>query len=281
MTRPAPSPLAQLPAERRAALLEAAPNFRDAGGWATSRGSMRVGVIYRTDQLTRLPESAQTALTHLDVTTVFDLRTEAERTPAPDDLPTTIAVHVADVLADRPESGAAQVAVLGASLAGGDKNAITAINAAIGGGKAAEFMVETYRDFIRLPSANRAYGAFLRGVAHSTSAVAFHCTAGKDRTGWAAAITQKFAGADDASIRSDYLASNERTRALFAPLLDEFAAVGGDASALATVMEVDTDYLEAAFALMVSSYDDLDTYLRRGLGLTDDDLVALQRRLVG
>ena len=277
---PDQSPLERLAPQHRDALLGAAPNFRDAGGWAAAGGTMRVGVVYRTDQLVRLPAAAQTALTHLDVSAVFDLRTEAERTPAPDDLPSSIALHIADVLADRPDGGAAQVAALGTALAGGDSGAMATINAAIGGGKATDFMVETYRDFIRLPSAHRAYATFLRGVAYSSSAVAFHCTAGKDRTGWAAAVTQMFAGVDDTSIRSDYLASNERTRAMFTPMLEAFAAAGGDADALATVMEVHTDHLEAAVTLMTSTYGDLACYLRHGLGLGAPDLTALYTRLV-
>ena len=278
---PAASPLARLAPAHRDALLNAAPNFRDVGGRETARGQMRVGVLYRTDQLVRMPAAAQVALTHLDVTVIFDLRTEIERTPAPDDVPGSIAVHVADVLADRPEGGAAQVAALGSALAGGDSSAMATINAAIGGGQASDFMVETYRDFIRLPSANQAYSAFLQGVAYGSSAVAFHCTAGKDRTGWAAAITQMFAGVDEEGIRSDYLASNELTHAVFTPMLEAFGAAGGDAEALATVMTVHIDYLEAAVSLMLSTYGDLETYLHRGLGLDDDDLSALHQRLVG
>lgn len=278
---PASSPLDQLSVEHRDALLGAAPNFRDVGGWPTVSATMRTGVMYRTDHLASLPAAAQTALTHLEVTEVYDLRTDAERTPAPDALPSTIALQIADVLADRPDSGAAQVAALGAALAGGDGTAMATINAAIGDGKAADFMIETYRDFIRLPSANQAYASFLRGVAHGSSAIAFHCTAGKDRTGWAAAITQMFVGVDDAIIIREYLASNELTSAMFTPMLAAFRTAGGDAESLATVMQVRSEYLEAAVSLMTSTYGDVEGYLRQGLGLQDEDLAALQHRLVG
>ena len=85
-------------------------------------------------------------------------------------------------------------------------------------------MRDTYRDFVRLPSAHAAYRSVLRGVAGGEGAVAFHCTAGKDRTGWGAAIMQLFAGVDPHTVMTDYLASSERTLAQYQPALEGFGA---------------------------------------------------------
>ena len=40
----------------------------------------------------------------------------------------------------------------------------------------------------------------------------FHCTAGKDRTGFAAAITLRLLGVPEETILEDYLLSNDYTR---------------------------------------------------------------------
>lgn len=74
---------------------------------------MAAGVLYRTGQLVDLSPLAESALTKLDIGAVYDLRTDAERQPKPDTLPAHIALVIADVLADAPESGATAVAALG------------------------------------------------------------------------------------------------------------------------------------------------------------------------
>ena len=78
-------------------------------------------------------------------------------------------------------------------------------------------MHEAYRDFIRLDSANAAYREFATGVANGQGAIAFHCTAGKDRTGWGAAMLQLFVGVDTDAVVAHYLESSARTSAEFAP----------------------------------------------------------------
>ena len=273
-----PRPLDDLPRSQLGALLAAAPNFRDAGGFMTPAGRrMRPGVLYRTGQLVDLSPEAETALTSLGISAVYDLRTEGEREPKPDNLPAEIALVCADVLADAPESGATAVATLGGKAG---NVSISQVNEMIGGGKAIALMRDTYRDFVRLPSAHAAYRSVLRGVAGGEGAVAFHCTAGKDRTGWGAAIMQLFAGVDPSTVMTDYLASSERTLAQYQPALEGFERAGGDADALRHLVDVYPEYLETAIDLMTSTYGDLEGYLVEGVGLSRVDLAALESRLI-
>jgi protein-tyrosine phosphatase len=271
--------LANLPEELRTALLAAAPNFREAGGLATSDGrTLRTGVVYRTGQLAGLPPLAEQALTALNVVDVYDLRTDAERDPRPDTLPEHIALVVANVLADDPGSGATAVAAL--SNAGGGPPSAQAINDALGGGKSRAMMLETYQDFVRLSSAQAAYRSFVTGVAASTGAVAVHCTAGKDRTGWAAALLQLSAGVDEATVVEQYLASNGPIKTQFGPLLAQAAAAGVDAGALEALVYVEADYLDAASSLMTTTYGGIEGYLEKGLGLRSSEIDALHARLL-
>jgi protein-tyrosine phosphatase len=237
--------LTDLPVDQRTALLAAAPNFRDAGGLDAGRGrDLRSGTFFRTGQLVAMDAAAQAALTSLGIARVFDLRTEAERVGGPDTLPLHVELVIADVLADTPHSGATAVAALGNSRGRGFP--VDEIDAVIGGGRAKDLMIDTYRDFIQLPSANAAYRALVSSVIHDSGAVAFHCTAGKDRTGWAAALLQMVAGVDETAVMADYLASNARTAAQYGPVVDAFGAAGGDAAALRCRVDVDEDDLEAA-----------------------------------
>ena len=273
------SALDALSEPQRTALKTAAPNFRDAGGLTTSSGrGTRANSLFRTGQLANLPADAEIALTALGILGVYDLRTKAERTPKPDTLPDHIQLVVADVLADSPTGGATALAAL--SSHDGHPPSVEEVNALIGGGKARELMHEAYRDFIRLDSANAAYREFATGVANGQGAIAFHCTAGKDRTGWGAAMLQLLVGVDTDAVVAHYLESSARTSAEFAPLVELFTSAGGDGDALRDLVDVEPDYLQTAIDLMSSTYGDIEGYFVNGLGLADHDLTALEARLL-
>ncbi|NED69939.1 tyrosine-protein phosphatase, partial [Streptomyces sp. SID10244] len=81
----------------------------------------------------------------------------------------------------------------------------------LSGPKARELIAGTYRQMITLPSALRAYRAFHRGLlGEHESPSLFHCTTGKDRTGWAAASLLTLLGVSTDDVYQDYLLTNER-----------------------------------------------------------------------
>lgn len=270
--------LAGLSDAQNAALLAAAPNFRDVGGFQTSsRRTLRAGRLFRAGELGGLSDEGEAAFSALGIADVYDLRTESERTRRPDRLPSHVELVIADVLGDAPNSGAAAFAPI---LQGSKSMSIDAVNAAIGGGKGRDLMLGTYRDFLILDSANASYRRFVTGVATGEGAIAFHCTAGKDRTGWAAAILQLFAGVDHATVMAQYLLSNERTGTAFGAIVAAFGKAGGDQGSLQTMVDVHPEYLDAGLTSMAERYGDIEGYFRRGLGLGDDDLQALSQRLL-
>lgn len=255
------------------------PNFRDAGGLATDSGQvMRRGVVYRSAQLFGLTRAQEGELVALGVSEVYDLRTTAEVDHRPDSLPDSITLVVDDVLADRPHSAAAEVASIVNSHA--DRASVEQINAIVGDGRAKQLMIETYQHFVTLPSAHSAYRGLLSGIADGHGAAVIHCTAGKDRSGWGIALLQLVAGARMDDVMADYLLSNEPMRQAYGPMLEAFAAEGGDADSLAHMMLVEPDYINAAFTLMREQFGDLDGYLSTGLGLTRDGLDRLRSRLL-
>lgn len=252
------------------------PNFRDAGGLTT--GSLRPGLVYRSAQLSPLTDEDAARLLALDVRAVFDLRTADEVSHRPDTLPRGLDATVLDVLADRPHSGAAAVASL--VTAKQDQTTVEDVNDAVSDGRARDLMIETYRLLVSLPSAHSAYRTLLTSMAHGEGASVIHCTAGKDRTGWAIAVLQRLSGASMVDIVADYLASNSAMEDAYRPMLHSFAAAGGDAQSLSDMIFVRPEYLDAAVTLMRRVHGDLDGYLSNALQLAPGEVDLLRARLI-
>jgi protein-tyrosine phosphatase len=120
------------------------------------------------------------------------MRTQAERAKQPNQLPPGTEYVVLDILKDSSQAGAAQLlTVLG------DPKAAEAM---LGGGKAVALFEESYRELVSLPSALAGYLQFFSAIAGDAHTPAvFHCTTGKDRTGWAAASTLLLGGSNIAA----------------------------------------------------------------------------------
>jgi protein-tyrosine phosphatase len=141
-------------------------------------------------------------------------------------------------------------------------------------------MQGTYRDLVVGGSARTGYAAFVRAVLAAEGApVLVHCTAGKDRTGWATTLLLLAAGVDDAQVRTEYLAVNPAVRRAFAPILERYVASGGAAEVLAPMLEVRPEYLAAALEQVELEYGGFPGYLRDGLGLDDDEVRDLRALL--
>jgi protein-tyrosine phosphatase len=113
-------------------------------------------------------------------------------------------------------------------------------------------------------------------------AVYFHCTAGKDRTGFATALVLLALGAERGLIMEDYLLSNRYRAQENQRLLAQFQAQAPDKTAaeILVLLEVREEYLHTAFAAMDSLYGGADAYLRVALGVDDKQRAALRAWLV-
>src|SRR5664280_1102398 len=86
------------------------PNLRDIGGYRTnSGGTVRTGFLYRSTALDRLAGDDIATFDSLGVQSVFDFRTEAERSAEPDRLPSGVRGIVLDVLKDSSDAAPAQL----------------------------------------------------------------------------------------------------------------------------------------------------------------------------
>nr|WP_269803262.1 tyrosine-protein phosphatase [Pseudomonas sp. NMI542_15] len=239
-------------------------NFRDLAGttsaYPTSHdGTMRAGVFYRANALT--PTAADLAtLNGLGISNVYDLRTPSEIASTPDTLP----------------GGASytNIDIIGSTTSGSNITNISFSSAE----QARAMMQETNRAFVSDAGMRGQFAVLFNELAAADGAALFHCTAGKDRTGWTAAVLLSIAGVDEASIMSNYLATNGYTAARVAATLAAMPA--SMAEIYAPLLGVEASYLQAGLDEISANYGNMDNYLKQGLGLSQETIYVLRGKMV-
>jgi protein-tyrosine phosphatase len=241
--------------------IAAVPNLRDVGGYETQDGStVARGLAYRSDTFYPLSPDDTTKLERIALKNDYDLRTTAEVKVKPDQIPPGVQYQLLNVLADAKSAAPAQLE----SLLHEPKKA----NAALGGGKIEAMFIEGYREFVSLPSAKQSYRTLFLSLADRKKLPAvFHCTTGKDRTGWASAALLTLLGVPKETVMADFLRSNEYLLPQFQHAIDGFVAAGGDRDIPVAIFGVKKEYLEASFDEMQKHYGTIEKYFSEGLGI--------------
>jgi protein-tyrosine phosphatase len=236
------------------------PNLRDVGGYKTRNGAIVArGLAYRSDTFNPMTAEDIKKLGRLDLKNDYDLRTTAEAKARPDEMPPGVRYHLLNVLADAKSAAPAELE----ALLHEPKKA----NVVLGGGKIEALFMEGYREFVSLPSAKQSYRLlFLSLTDRGKAPGVFHCTTGKDRTGWAAAALLTLLGVPKETVMADYMRTNDYTLPQFKHAIDDFAAVGERAIVVA-VFGVKPEYLEASFDEMQKQHGTIEGYFSEALGI--------------
>ena len=190
----------------------------------------------------------------------YDLRTEGERTPLPDELPPGVNNIWLDVLKDAKGSAPTNLLALLQNPEEGNKE--------LGDGKIEAIFVQSYRDFVSLPSAKTAYNELFTSLADQNKLPAlFHCTTGKDRTGWAAAALLTLLDVPKETVMKDYLRINDYILPLYKEVIDAFVYGDGEPSIPQAIFGVKVEYLEASFDEMETKYGTIENYFSEALGI--------------
>src|SRR6266851_556980 len=234
--------------------LAGASNFRDLGGYRTTDGrAVRWRQIFRSNHLGHLTEADIEVLRPLGLKSAFDFRGTEERVAAICGL-AGIAVHSLPI---EPTV----VAALRTRLADG---------VPLSSADAVDVMRESYRNYVRYNTPSfRALFAYLLG---DRAPLVIHCTAGKDRTGFACALILHALGVPDDLIAQDYLLTNcfyRRDPSASSDLPEDVRQV---------LASVQASFLAAGFDGISADYGDLENYLNDGLGLGARERAALQAR---
>jgi protein-tyrosine phosphatase len=256
--------------------LHGARNVRDLGNLPTVDGRKTAsGRLFRGDTLSRLDDADVAVLAELGLDTVIDFRGAAEVDHAgPDRVPAGARV------VSLPVAGGDVSAVLGST--GGSRDPAQQ-RELLGDGRAAELMRQVNRQFVTVPEFRAAFGRAVRLVAQAGGRpVLYHCTAGKDRTGWMTAIVLTVLGVPRETVVTDYLATNDYVWAAYGAWLERLAEAGelADPELFRPLLHQDPSYLAAAFDEVDAHYGTFDRFLVDGLELTDADIAALRDSLL-
>ncbi|MBK0394212.1 tyrosine-protein phosphatase [Ramlibacter algicola] len=129
-------------------------------------------------------------------------------------------------------------------------------------------MQDTYRGFVR--GSARRFAEFFELLLASDEPTVFHCTAGKDRTGMAAALVLHALGATREEILRDYLLTNDRLKP------PTIAWKGLEPHVARVLWGVQPAFLQAAFDAVEHDWGDVDTFLARALGVGDAQRARLR-----
>lgn len=248
--------------------LSIAPNFRDIGGLTTQTGNMtRLGLVFRSEALLEPTESDAEALNSLGIRFVCDLRSDIERSDAPNRW--------------WQERGATllNLDILGAIPAHDIPWRSLRADPRVSGAIAA--MQSIYTSMVAAAAPH--LGTILRRIADGELPMLLHCTAGKDRTGFISAVLLHILGVPGETVMIDYLKSAgrktlrtvEATRQML--LVQAGVTLGDDTMEL--LMGVDRRYLEASFAVIGERHGSVEAYVAAA-GVNRLTLDEVRRRLV-
>ena len=223
--------------------LSGASNFRHLGGYEGLHGRrVRARRLFRSNHLGALTAEDRLRMQALGLGRVLDLRGISERTAAPCVLaavtvhslpiePTIVQVLTELISAGRPPTRDEVV----------------------------DHMCQTYRGFVR--NNTHRFAELFAYLLASDEPTVFHCTAGKDRTGLAAALILRSLGVSEADALRDYLLTNQRLK--MPPASRHELAP----EAVSVLSRVQPEFLHAAFEAVDADYGGLEAYFREGLAL--------------
>src|ERR1700683_1305433 len=271
-----PGPMTDPWAPSRHVALDGAVNVRDIGGYRSTTGlAVLRGRLFRADALNQLSAADSERLDRLGLRTVIDFRTPGEVLLAgADRLPAGIE------FASLPVSGG-DLGSMYELIASGDHEQQ---RKELGGGRAAGFMVELNRGFVADPRQREAFGAALRLVCSpGRLPLLYHCSGGKDRSGWMTAVLLTILGVPREAVLRDYLLSNDFHRTGYAKRRFDLVQTGivDDPDLLRPIMELSPTYLAAAFEEADRRFGSFTRFLTRGLEVGEATLDELRRGLLG
>ena len=255
-----------LVAAQRDVPLEGGTNFRDMGGYRAADGRrVRWGRLFRSGHSSALTDADRAGLSTLDIRTCCDFRRDEERVIEPNGLPDSIRI-------------------VGLQLMPG--SAISFYQR-IASGEAtpqdmAEMMVTINRDFVR-SNTEPFKGMFEQLLAQEEGGFMINCAAGKDRTGFGAAVILMALGVAEEDIVEDYSLSMryfpihrelDRVRRKYVPPDMPF-----DKDVMMPMMEARGEYIAAALDEIRAIYANRDDFLREAFGLGEAELALLRKRL--
>lgn len=255
---------------RRVLNFQRVANFRDLGGYPTTDGrTVRWGALYRSGHLAKMTRRDLEKFAALRIDTVIDLRSEYERNREPNRLPKQNPPKVLE-LSILDEANAIMNKEIRQRIETREYDDLDS----------RELMSAAYRQFAVdfLPEFRQVVHTVLEADGRP---VLWHCTAGKDRTGFAAAVLLRLLGVSPEIAMQDYMLSKQyvdrrKGQLLLLRLLKGRQAV----DLIRPLLFVQEDWLAGSFEVVESEWGSFERYAAEGLELTADDIARLKENLL-
>jgi len=235
----------------RLVALEGTLNFRDLGGYEGLGGrTVRWGLVFRSDALHELTDADRARLRAMGLRAIYDLRRPIEQERQPTALGEEHGHRIVSLAVDDDPDA--------------DANAPELIDL-IKSGELPEaddgFMIDLYAQILL-----RGAEGFGRLLTHLTDddglPALFHCAAGKDRTGLAAALLLSLLGVDDEVILDDYELTNEfRSNRRIEILRPELESFGVDIEKVRPFLSARRPVMEATLRHLHDDHGGVERYL--------------------
>ena len=250
---------------------ENAPNFRDFGGYLTEDGRrVRRQRLFRSGQLSRLNARDLALFARLNIRVVCDFRRPDELRRQPSQLPDGL----------EPVSLPISPGSLVAGLERGRRHDAETVSP--------EDMAEVMRAVngeLALRQTEVYQRMFELLLALEDGGMLIHCAAGKDRTGFGAALILSALGVPRETVMADYMLTaryvsmQREVRFVQRKYQDDFPA-HMPMESVVPMLEARQEYLAAAFAAIDSEHASMDDYLTERLGMDVARRERLRERLL-
>jgi protein-tyrosine phosphatase len=238
-------------------------NMRTIGGMKTPDGlTVRKYILFRSDNLAYLSNDDLDRLNLFSIKKIVDFRSQDEKTKEPDVLPENASYMELPIEADK-KIKEELVSILNGTL----KRDMS------------EFLVEANRDFVT--NYSHVFSKFIKDFIKYAKPTLFHCTSGKDRTGFASALILFILGVEREDVLTEYLFSNECIERTIDKQYEKISTALSisieDCKKMDCLLKVQIKYIEAALDKIDELYGNMDNYIKNGLELTSGEIEQLRR----
>ncbi len=245
--------------------MDGAHNTRELGGYKTADGlSVKWGMLFRSDKLSDISKTDQAYLQNLGIKKIIDFRSKEEKAEDPDIIPKGISYIEMPINVD-----------------GAMRSKIEAVLKGETNKEVKSFLIDANKEFVS--DYIEVYENFLRGLIDDEGPILFHCTAGKDRAGFAAAITLIALGVSKEDVIKDYMKTNQFTKKRIEEIIKQIELMTlyqTDAEILRPLLGVEREYIETAFHTAEEEYGSLENFIKNGLNISDEDIKKLRNKFL-
>lgn len=251
--------------------LEKACNFREIGGLDTSDGKkMKSGILFRSDELSQLTSNDRRIFRDLNIKMIIDLRGVKEREKKIDKIPNGQNIAVFNIPIDHKNQDLKQMQFFLFLIQKSKKFDLDKYMKEHYFGTAFDCTAQI-KEILTLLSDEKNIPALI------------HCTVGKDRTGFTAAILQLLAGVPREKVLEEYMATNKyiavRVKQI-TRMIRIMSFFRASMEQIQPMLEVRPGYLNNVLDEIYKRYGSIENYLLTACGIDDSTQQKLKNMML-